>query len=74
MSVILGTNVLKILLNVTQQRDGISFHQHVRMLDALYFAFQFMNVMQNKSSGRLAVVKSALCRKIIVPFSDLVKI
>ena len=68
--VILGTNVLKPLLNAAQQLHGTRFQQYVRMRDALYFAFQCMilqNRLQNKSSGRLAVVKSAASRKIFVP-------
>lgn len=68
--IILGTNVLKPLMDATEQQHGTRFQQKVKMPDALYFTFRCMklqNRLQNRSSGRLAVVKCAVARKIVIP-------
>jgi len=68
--VIIGTNVLKLLMNVVEQKHGIRYQQTLKMPDSLYFAFRCLklqNRLLNRSSGQLSIVKCAMAKQVIIP-------
>lgn len=68
--VIIGTNVLDILMDATEQKHGKRYQQHVRMPDALYFAFRCMKIQKrhlDRADGQLGIIKCGITKKIIIP-------
>ena len=68
--VILGTNVLRPLMNTAEKIHGARYQQTVSMPDAVYFAFRCLKLQNdnlNRSSGQLGVIKCAMASKVIIP-------
>jgi dUTPase len=68
--VILGTNILERVLQRLEYQCGTRFQQTSQLPDAWYFTFRCMKVQVrevHRSSGRIAVIKSAIASKLLIP-------
>lgn len=68
--VIIGTNILRHVMGKVEGKYGIRYQQTAPMPDAWYFTFRCMKLQcrdLSKHNSRLAVIKSAVSRKMTIP-------
>jgi len=68
--VILGTNILKPMMDVVEEKHGVRYQQILTMPDALYFSFRCLKLQSRhhkRANGQLGIVKCAMVKKIIIP-------
>jgi len=75
--VILGTNILKRVMGNIEGKYGSRFQQTTQMPDVWYFTFRCMKIHSRetaKQNGRLAIIRCADRKKIMIPVNTTVSI
>jgi len=68
--IILGTNILRPIMNNVESKYGFRFQQTTTMPDSWYFTFQCMRIQMkelHRTKGRLGVIKFNSAQKFILP-------
>jgi len=75
--VLLGTNILRPMMDAIEKQHGVQFQQKAELSDAWRFTFRCMAIHHreiNRSHGKLAIIKCAMTNKVIIPSSSTVTI